>query len=80
MTEFGNLVRERVHEVEQQEPRRRKVGDGTKDNRIYKSFIVAMLYLCERNGGDEQLELRLKLYAWFLLSGLFFPRSVYTAA
>ena len=56
-TEFRNLVRERVHEVEQQELRRRKVGDGTKDNSVHKNFIVAMVCLCERNGAEEQLEL-----------------------
>jgi len=57
ITEFGDMVTQRVHEAEQEELRRRKVGDGTKDNRIYKNFIATMVYLCEQNNGEEQLQL-----------------------
>jgi len=63
MTEIGNLVREKMHEGEQQELRRRKVRGGTKDNRVYKNFIAGKVYLCERYGGEEQLDLWLKFYA-----------------
>ena len=56
-TEFRNLIRERVHEVEQQVLRSRKLRDGKKDNSVHKNFIFAMVYLCESNGGEEQLEL-----------------------
>jgi len=56
-TNFGDLVRERVHEVEQQQLRRRKLRGGTKDNHVYTNFIAAMVYLCERNRGPEQLQL-----------------------
>jgi len=60
--------------------RRRKVGKGSKDNRVYKNFIAGMIYLCEKNTGEEQLELWLKLYTWLVLSGLLFPRAMYGAA
>ena len=79
-TQIGDLVRERVHELEQQELRRRKGRGGTRENRVYKNFIAAMLYLCERYAGEEHLELWQKMYAWFVLSGVFFSRGVYAAA
>ena len=53
---------------------------GTKDNRVCKNFIAAMMYLCEQNDGEEQLELWLKLYTWLVMSALLFPRGVYGAA
>ena len=77
---IGNLVKERVHEVEQNELRRRKGRGGKKDNRVYKNFVVAMVYLCEHYSGADQLELWMKMYAWFVLSGVFFPQGVYGAA
>ena len=55
-TEIKDLVRERVYEVEQQELRRRKVQAGTKENRVCKNFIAAMVYLCERYAGEEHLD------------------------
>ena len=79
-TQIGNLVRERVHELEQNELRRRKGRGGRKDNRVYKNFVGAMVNLCERYGAEEEVELWLKMYAWFVLSGVFFPRGVYVAA
>jgi len=79
-TEIGDLVRERVHEVEQQELRRRKVQGGMKENRVYKNFVAAMVYLWERSAGEEQLQLWQKTYAWFVPSGVFFPRDVDAAA
>ena len=78
-TKFGNMVRQRVHEAEQEELRRRKARVGTKDNRVYKNFIATMMYLCAQNDGEEQLELWLKLCTWFMLSGQLFPRGVYGA-
>jgi len=75
-TKIGEMVRKRVGE----ELRRRKVGGRSRDNRVYKSSVAAMVYLLERDAGEEQLELWLKLYAWFVLSGLLFPRAVYKAA
>jgi len=80
VTEFGKMVRERVHEAEQEELRRRKVGAGKKDSRVYKNFIAAMVQLCEQNDGEEQLQLWLKLYTWVVMSGILFPRGVYVAA
>ncbi|KAJ8423038.1 LOW QUALITY PROTEIN: hypothetical protein Cgig2_002584 [Carnegiea gigantea] len=77
MTDFGDM---RVHEEEQEQLRRRKVGKGRKDKRVYKNFIAAMMYLCEKNTLEEQLELWLKLYTWLVLSILLFPRTVYGAA
>jgi len=79
-TEIGDLVRQRVHEVEQQELRRRKVRGGAKENRVYKNFVDAMVYLCERYAGEEHLQLWQKMYAWFVLSGVFFPQGLYAAA
>jgi len=73
------MVRQRVHEVEQEELRR-KVGAGTKDSRVYKNFIAAMVQLCEQNDGQEQLQIWLKLYTWFVMSGMLFPRGVYAIA
>jgi len=52
-----------MHEGEQRELRRRKVRGGMKDNRVYKNFIAGKVYLCERYGGEEQLDLWLKFYA-----------------
>ncbi|KAJ8447213.1 LOW QUALITY PROTEIN: hypothetical protein Cgig2_030444 [Carnegiea gigantea] len=75
-TDFGDM---RVHEEEQAELRKRKVGKGSRDNCVYKNFIAMMVYLCEKNAGEEQLELWLKLYTWLVLSGLLFPRAVYGA-
>ncbi|KAJ8419896.1 hypothetical protein Cgig2_016343 [Carnegiea gigantea] len=60
--------------------RRRKVGKESKDKRVYKNFIAVMVYLCEKNAREEQLEFWLKLYTWLVLSGLWFPRAVYGAA
>jgi len=60
MTEIGEMVRKRV---EEEELRRRKVGGRNRENRVYKSGVAAMVYLLERNAGEEQLELWLKLYA-----------------
>jgi len=37
MTKFANLVGQRVRGPEQEELRRRKVGDGMKDNHAYKN-------------------------------------------
>ena len=79
-TEFGNLVRQRVKEAEQEELNRRKGRARTKDNRVYKNFIAAMVYLCEQNAREEQLQVWLKLYTWFVMSGVLFPRGVYVAA
>ena len=79
-TEFGNLVRQRVQEAEQEELKRRKARAGTKDNHVYKNFIAAMMYLCEQNAREEQPQVWLKLYTWFVMSGLLFPRGVYVAA
>jgi len=73
-------VRESVHELEQQELRWRKGRGRTRENRVYKNFIAAMLYVCERYAGEEHLELWQKMYAWFVLSGVFFPQGVYAAA
>jgi len=47
---------------------------------VYKNFIAAMLYVCERYTREEHLELWQKMYAWFVLSGVFFSRGVYAAA
>ena len=47
---------------------------------MYKNFIATMVYLCEKNAQEEQLELWLKLYTWLVLSGLLFPRAMYGAA
>ena len=55
LTEFGNKVRHQVHEAAQEELRRRKMGDGTKDNHVYKNFITTMVYICEQNDGEPQL-------------------------
>jgi len=79
-TKLGNFVRQRVQEAKQEELKRRKARAGTKDNRVYKNFIVAMVYLCEQNDGEEQLQIWLKLYTWFVMSGMLFPRGVYVAA
>ena len=79
-TEIGDLVRQRVNEVEQQELRRRKGRARGKDNRVFKNFVAAMVYQCERFAGEEHLPLWLKMYTWFVLSGVFFPRGVYVAA
>jgi len=54
-TEIRDLVRERVHELEQQELRRRKGRGGTRENHVYKNFIAAMVYLCERYAGEEHM-------------------------
>jgi len=79
-TEIGDLVRERVNEVEQQELKRRKGRAQAKDNRVDKNFVAAMVYLCEQFAGKEYLLVWLKMYTWFVLSGVFFPRGVYAAA
>ena len=76
MIEIGEMVRKRV---EEEELRRRKVGGRSRENWVYQSGVAAMVYLLERNAGEEQLELWLKLYAWLVLSGLLFPREVYGA-
>jgi len=47
---------------------------------VYKNCVIAMVYLLERNAGEEQLELWQKLYAWLVMSGLLFPQSVFGAA
>ena len=52
-TEIGDLVRQRVNEVEQQELRRRKGWAGAKDNRVYKDFVATMVYLCEHYAGGS---------------------------
>ncbi|KAJ8428199.1 LOW QUALITY PROTEIN: hypothetical protein Cgig2_031476 [Carnegiea gigantea] len=79
ITDFGDMVRQRVHEEEEEELKGRKVGKGCKDNRVDKNFIAMMVYLCEKNVQEEQLELWLKLYTWLVLSGLLFPRTVHGA-
>jgi len=79
-TEIRELVRERVHKLEQRELRRRKGRGGSRANRVYKNFIAAMVYVCERYAGEEHLELWQKMYAWFVLSSVFFPRGMYAAA
>ena len=63
MTDFGEMVRQRAQEEEEEELRRRKVGSRSRDNRVYKNCVVAMVYLLEMNACGEQLELWLKLYA-----------------
>ncbi|KAJ8430269.1 hypothetical protein Cgig2_030668 [Carnegiea gigantea] len=67
-------------EIVNMELRRRKVGKDSKDSRVYKNFIGAIVYLCEQNAREEQLDLWLKLFTWLILSGLMFPCSVYGAA
>ena len=80
MTEFSDIVRQIVHEEEDKELRRRKVKSGSKDNHVYKNFIGAVVYLYEKNAGEEQLELWLKLYTWLVFGRLLFPCSMYGAA
>jgi len=46
-----------MHEVEQNELRRRKGWGRRKDNHVYKNFVGAMVNLCERYGGEEEVEL-----------------------
>ncbi|KAJ8422410.1 hypothetical protein Cgig2_013230 [Carnegiea gigantea] len=54
MTKFGNIVRVRLQEPEQEELRR-KVGEVRKDTHVYKNFIALIVYSCEQNAGEEQL-------------------------
>ena len=39
-----------------------------------------MVYLCKQNVREEQLQVCLKLYMWFVMSGSLCPRSVNVAA
>jgi len=48
-TDFEVMVRQRLHEEEHEELRRKKVGKESKDNRVDKNFIAAVVYLCEKN-------------------------------
>ena len=48
-TDFRDMMRQRVHEEEQEQLRRMKVGKVSEDKRVYKNFIAAMMYLCEKN-------------------------------
>ena len=75
-TEFGDMVRHRVHQEQEEELRRRKVGSRSKDNSEFKNFVATITYLCEKNAVEELFELWLKLYTWFVLSGLLFPHSM----
>ncbi|KAJ8436065.1 hypothetical protein Cgig2_000361 [Carnegiea gigantea] len=62
------------------ELRRMKFGKDSKDSQVYENFISTMVYLCEQNAREEQLDLWLKLFTWLVLSGLIFPHSAYGAA
>ena len=52
-TNFGNMVKGCMHKAED-EKLRRKLGDDSKDNHVYKS-IAMMIHLCKHNVGAEQL-------------------------
>jgi len=54
---------------------------GSRKPKVFRHCIKVMRKLCEANRGQEQvgLWLWLQLFAWMVISGLFFPRTPYGA-
>jgi len=47
------------------------------EEKYFKNFIRTMSNLYDENAEKEWIEVGLRLFAWMILSGLFFPRTPY---
>jgi len=53
---------------------------GSKKPKLFRNCIKVMRKLCKANRAQEQKGLWLQLFAWMVISGLFFSRTPYEAA
>ena len=51
----------------------------SKKSKVFRNYIKVMRKLCEANKAQEHVGLWLQLFAWMVMSGLFFPRTPYGA-
>jgi len=79
-SEVGSMVRQRMAEYVQAKQGKLKRGYGSKKPKVFRNYIKVMRKLCEANRGEDQVGLWLQLFAWMVMSGLFFPRTPYGAA
>ncbi|KAJ8430715.1 LOW QUALITY PROTEIN: hypothetical protein Cgig2_000280 [Carnegiea gigantea] len=79
-TEVGNMVRARMGEWEWVEMTRSVSKKFRKERRFFKNYVNVMMELCEENAEEDRVGIRLRLYAFIVLSGVFFPRTPYGAA
>ncbi|KAJ8420361.1 hypothetical protein Cgig2_023217 [Carnegiea gigantea] len=80
MTEVGNMVRARMAEWERAEMARRVPKKSGQKRRFFKNYVNVMMELCEENAEADRVGIWLRLYAFIVVSGVFFPRTPYGAA
>ncbi|KAJ8425455.1 LOW QUALITY PROTEIN: hypothetical protein Cgig2_018853 [Carnegiea gigantea] len=80
MTEVGNMVRARMAEWEKAEMARRVPKKSGQKRRFFKNYVNVMMELCEENAEADRVGIWLRLYAFIVVSGVFFPRTPYGAA
>jgi len=78
-TEVGVSVRGCVADWEQEEMASRVPGRSGKNRQFFRNYVAAMAKLCEKNNGDKEVGLWLRLYVFMVLSGVLFPRTSYRA-
>ncbi|KAJ8420616.1 hypothetical protein Cgig2_023143 [Carnegiea gigantea] len=79
-TEVGEMVRGCMAEWEREKIVTRLPGRSGKKRRFFWNYVSAMVALYEGNSKDDQVRLWVRIYAFMILSGVLFPRTLYGAA
>ena len=79
-TEVGIMVRARMGEWERAKMIRRVPKKSGKKRRFFKNYVNVMMELYEENAEEDRVRIWLRLYAFIVLSGVLFPRTLYEAA
>jgi len=74
------MVRARMGEWEWAKMTRRVPKKFGKKRSFFKNYVNVMMELCEENAEEDRVGIWLRLYAFIVLSGVFFPRTPYGAA
>lgn len=73
--EVGSLVTQRMAQYVEAKQLKLMRAKGSKKPKVFRSYIKVMRKLCEANRGEGQVGLWLQLFAWMVMSGLFFSED-----